>query len=114
MREGLKGTFYLAKTPNEWTGHFSQNGSQTPMVFQTFKVSKHGIKGKGVDSLGEFVISGEVLNKTIAKFVKQYIGKHAVQYEGEIKNKKKEIEGKWSMPEHGLSDSFKIIKTKKK
>ena len=78
------------------------------MRFDHFNINRGVVKGKGNDVVGEFNIQGNVERNGQAKFVKQYVGKHAVQYDGLLTYK--EINGRWSMPEYGIGDNFQIVK----
>jgi len=55
------------------------------------------VKGKGADAIGNFVWSGTYdSNAKTVTMVKQYIGKHSVQYVG-TKTGEKKFEGTWSV-----------------
>ena len=77
------------------------------MVLNSFKLSKTHVKGKGVDTVGQFSIAGTVQGNHV-QFVKQYIGQHKVEYSGMLSKDKKSIDGTWAMPDYGISDTFGI------
>ena len=73
------------------------------MIFETLKVKKTKIRGHGTDPNGEFEIKGKIKHGEV-EFTKQYIGKHAVQYTGNLDGHT--ISGHWSIPEYNLKDEF--------
>jgi len=81
----------------EWVGYYTYQGlpKKCPMHL-TLHFDQNTIKGAGIDGPGQFVIRGtyDELNPDLA-FTKQYIGKHAVEYEAQFKND--EIVGRWSL-----------------
>ena len=52
------------------------------MTIDHLNIFKNKVKGKGTDEVGEYTISGELKPDNTVTFVKQYIGKHSVNYEG--------------------------------
>ena len=95
----------LAVLPSKWEGYWLQGSSRGDMVFEKMTVDNGVVEGMGSDGVGEFEIKG-THDKDGVKFVKQYIGKHAVEYEGKFVNEGV-IEGKWSIGE-GCTGEFKL------
>lgn len=83
-----------------------QGKNQSEMVFSNFQVKRNVIKGSGKDTVGVFAITGSVLPTGQCHFVKQYVGMHAVEYDGSYT--KTRIAGRWSLPAYGMSDTFEI------
>jgi hypothetical protein len=54
------------------------------------------VKGHGTDEVGEFTFEGSFSpNEPVCRIVKQYIGKHAVYYQGTLDPQMMSIEGFW-------------------
>lgn len=80
------------------------------------QVTPEGVFGLGQDSVGKFVLRGyHDPNQSCVSFVKQYLGAHAVHYNGSLwncgKDGKRVIKGTWNIPGncHGhfkLKESF--------
>lgn len=94
-------TFY---TSNDiWKGFYSQNGQQSPMTFTMFSAILGGpVSGAGSDGVGTFHISGSVDQSGNVRFVKQYDGKHSVNYTGTLSGD--QINGQWEL--QGMQDAF--------
>jgi hypothetical protein len=89
-----------------WTGYYLQNGEATP---QKFVLKFHGdsFEGLGQDKLGFFLVLGSIdRRRSAARWVKQYIGAHAVDYEGALSGGR--LVGRWTIQPHGLSDGFAV------
>lgn len=81
----------------EWVGYYTYRGlpQKCPMHL-TLHFDQNTIKGAGIDGPGHFVIHGTFDEHSAAvAFMKQYIGKHAVQYDGRFEAD--EIVGHWSL-----------------
>lgn len=65
--------------------------------------------GYGSDDVGQFQVQGYVTPHAEAVFVKQYIGAHAVNYQGRLSGDS--ISGSWSLS--GMTGDFKISKQEK-
>ncbi len=78
------------------------------MTIDHLNIFKNKVKGKGTDEVGEYTISGELKPDNTVTFVKQYIGKHSVNYEGTFDQIR--ICGKWNIPSQNKSDTFQISK----
>lgn len=91
-------------------GSYLQNGTEHKMDLAKLHVHSNGeINTVGTDGIGDFTIKGHFKSDGAVEFIKQYIGKHSVEYKGRLENR--EINGTWHVG--GLSDLFKIkIKAK--
>ncbi len=85
-----------------WTGYFLQKlipGKHQMELLLTFRRGE--IKGEGRDWVGAFIVRGRYnLADGRCHWVKRYLGKHDVFYEGF--NEGKGIWGTWELPENGL------------
>lgn len=80
------------------------------MTFTMFSAILGGpVTGSGSDAVGAFYISGSVDSNGTVKFVKQYEGKHSVNYTGTLSGDK--IAGSWEL--NGTKDTFEITKQAK-
>jgi len=81
-----------------WNGYWEQAvyGRQ-PMQDFFLRFADGTITGEGRDVIGEFTIEGAYDADGDIKFVKQYVGKHAVLYSGRHDGEGT-ILGKWSIP----------------
>ena len=80
-----------------WDGWFEQFGDRNPMSFRNLQVGLNGqIQGEGGDAVGEFTLRGNIDQRGCVRFIKQYIGQHAVNYQGVLTNAK--INGGWTIP----------------
>lgn len=85
----------------EWVGYYTYRGlaKKCPM-HQTLHFDGNTIKGAGIDNNGQFAIHGTYDERSAeVAFTNQYIGKHAVQYEGRFEGG--EIAGQWSLNQGG-------------
>lgn len=83
----------------EWEGWYEQRGKRNPMKFDHMQIGLNGvIDGKGADTVGHFQIFGQVSRHGSVNFTKQYIGKHAVAYNGVISEST--ITGNWTLGRH--------------
>ena len=92
---GMTGQFELKRMQKEWSGIYTQGGAQKEMRIDHFNMSKGMIKGSGEDAVGQFTITGTYGKQKDVNFVKAYIGKHTVQYQGF--RHKKDIVGMWAV-----------------
>ena len=77
------------------------------MILPSLEIDSMGkISGEGVDTIGNFNISGLKQASGEVQFIKQYVGKHAVYYNGFHANNV--IHGSWSIPNSGYSGSFEL------
>lgn len=74
------------------------------MEFKPLLVKDGVVQGHGSDAVGEFHIFGHHNEKKV-KFIKQYIGKHSVEYKGHVHNGTK-LTGKWEVS--GLTGDFEL------
>ena len=65
-------------------GKYYQNGQAFEMVITFSSLSEGRVLGQGNDDIGPFTMAGTYDNGGSIRFVKQYVGKHAVEYEGHL------------------------------
>lgn len=108
---GMTDDFEINYQIEEWTGSFQMQGQQTAMKISLF-VDPSGVFSLGKDGEGVFVIKG-AYNPASAQltFVKNYIGKYQIQYQGSMFNDSRYLiaSGSWQTS-HGMSGSFEIYK----
>lgn len=80
----------------EWVGYYTYDGKQTlyPMHL-TLNFADGRIHGAGIDNPGTFAIEGAYDASSRAHWLKRYVGKHDVKYEGKFADA--EIVGVWSL-----------------
>lgn len=80
----------------EWVGYYTYHARTTlfPMHL-TLNFIDGRIQGAGIDNPGSFVIQGTYDASSRAEWLKSYVGKHSVRYEGKLKEG--EILGEWTM-----------------
>ena len=80
----------------EWVGYYTYQPKPTlcPMHL-TLNFADGRIQGAGIDNPGAFSIEGTYDAPSRAEWLKRYVGKHSVQYEGRFNDG--EILGEWSM-----------------
>ena len=83
-------------------GKYTQGGRQYEMIFEEFILKNGDIESKGKDVVGEYLMQGKYDNTGNVNMLKQYIGKHSVNYKGIIAFNSKgseinsfKINGKW-------------------
>ena len=103
---GATGSFEISAVFDSWTGFYEQGG-QKHNVSITMTVDQNGIFGTGSDDIGQFVIRGQVQNQ-VAQFSKTYLGKHTVNYHGQMltENGNKIIRGWWNAT--GANGGFEL------
>ena len=81
-----------------WNGYWEQPGLR-PAGDARFRaaICNGVVRGEGRDIVGEFRIDGAYDARGTVKFVKQYIGKHRVLYDG-MHDGEGTIHGNWSIP----------------
>ena len=79
------------------------------MIFDHLNIWNNTITGRGHDDVGEFTINGDFKPNGQVNFVKQYIGQHAVHYEGTYDGNRI-ISGQWKIPAYNMCDAFEISK----
>ena len=93
----------------KWDGFWVQEGyGRQPMRAFALRFAGGTVTGSGTDILGRFTFSGAYDVQTgRVLMVKQYIGKHAVQYNGDPDGEGP-IQGTWVIDYHGvrLTGSF--------
>jgi hypothetical protein len=107
--QGLSDSFEMSRAEKSWSGVYVQDGNEIPMAFNHMNIWNNLIEGRGSDEVGEFTISGDLKPNGQVNFVKQYIGQHSVQYEGQYVDNKI-ISGQWKIPSNNLCDAFEIYK----
>lgn len=78
------------------------------MKIDDMNIYQGAVTGKGRDDVGEFTISGKIDQSNSLSFTKQYIGQHAVEYNGTFTER--QMSGKWSIASFGLSGDFQLTK----
>ncbi len=93
-------------TDVEWKGWYEEMGQRKEMVFRNFYIGMDGkILGEGQDQIGKFTINGHMdMGTGFAQFVKQYKGKHAVNYQGSFTDGA--FRGSWTVA--GSTGSFEL------
>ena len=81
--QGFSDTFEMTRADKRWAGVYMQDGQETEMIFDHMNIWNNRIQGRGSDEVGDFEINGEFKPNGQVNFVKQYIGQHTVQYEGQ-------------------------------
>jgi hypothetical protein len=88
-----------------WKGYYVQNGKQNTMDLDDMQISADGkIHCEGGDSVGEFIINGNVMPNGSFNFKKKYIDQHTVSYNGTIRQGA--LLGHWNFGNQ--KDEFKI------
>jgi hypothetical protein len=80
----------------EWVGYYTYQAK--PNLFPmhlTLNFINGRIQGAGIDNPGTFILEGTYDASSRAAWLKSYVGKHSVKYEGTFKDG--EILGEWSM-----------------
>jgi len=75
------------------------NSTRGDMNFDAVKIDATTVCATGNDENGDFEINGS-LNKTRVKFIKQYIGKHKLIYEGSINPDRSSMKGFYRFEEN--------------
>jgi hypothetical protein len=65
-------------------GKYYQYGQAFVMVFDFFSLREGRVSGQGNDGIGPFTMAGNYDNQGKVSFTKQYVGQHAVEYNGNI------------------------------
>jgi hypothetical protein len=89
----------LTAQSGSWTGYYIQYNKQFPFSMQLFLGNVDGlVKGEGKDSNGLFSVSGSwsKLDGSV-QFIKQYVGAHAVTYDGRLSHRGGQIDGKYTV-----------------
>ena len=109
---GNNGAFQLSEhRKRQWEGYYQQYGVKHPMTFAYLEFECGGkISGEGTDEVGKFTISGLLQPTGQVQFIKQYLGMHAVYYNGF--RTYNVISGNWSLGPTGTSsgDSFELTR----
>jgi hypothetical protein len=90
-------------------GKYHQYQQAYDMFFDFFSLREGRVSGQGHDSIGHFTIAGTYDDEGEVSFTKQYIGQHAVEYNGNIKYDNLggfQIQGKWSI--NNQTDEFSL------
>lgn len=92
----------------QWHAYYIYDKKKNEMNFDYFVVIRKFIRGSGKDEVGEYTINGSHdPSSHYVAMLKQYVGKHAVQYNGSLKDGHK-ILGTWVVD--GMNDKFRISK----
>ncbi|CAE8608959.1 unnamed protein product [Polarella glacialis] len=92
-----------------WSGFYNDilKGTKGDMRFESFVIDVKSVRGGGADTVGEFVLKGTRNGKFI-KFTKQYVGRHAIGYEGtlvDLEGGNQKIVGECYFPHQGPKGS---------
>lgn len=108
---GMTDNFEINYQIEEWNGSFQTNGQQNQMKIYLF-VDPSGIFSLGKDGEGVYVIKGSY-NPSSAQlsFIKHYIGKYQIQYQGSMFNDSRFliVTGSWQTS-HGMNGSFEVYR----
>jgi hypothetical protein len=89
-------SFSNPDVPVRWTGKYLQNGQPVQMSIDRLSVDVTGrISGDGGDQVGSFSMSGQIFPNGTFQMIKQYHGRHAVNYNGVVGNGT--LSGQWSL-----------------
>jgi hypothetical protein len=81
-----------------WNGYWEQTGyGRQRMRDFTLRFAGGSVAGEGHDMIGSFTVTGAYDTRGAIKLVKQYLGKHAVLYDG-THDGEGTIFGQWSIP----------------
>lgn len=86
-----------------WSGFYMYCDVQYPFTMD-LEFRGSSVTGIGVDGIGNFSIKGTVSKTDEVVFVKQYIGKHSVDYKGNLSKNGREMSGMYNVGT--LHDSF--------
>lgn len=89
------GTFNIMPGWQKWKGGFWQGGNFSEMVIDEMYIGPGGVRGRGSDAVGAFVVQGYTHGDQVS-FAKQYIGQHTVFYNGQWQGKN--VVGRWQIP----------------
>lgn len=100
---GLINASLFTDSRGAMSGWYEQSGRKTKMEIDFFEIKEARISGSGVDKIGRFEVNGSHGNDCRFEFRKQYIGKHFVDYFGEmsIKNELVCLAGEWKLKDYG-------------
>ncbi|CAF1131186.1 unnamed protein product [Adineta steineri] len=88
-------------------GKYYQYNQAFDMFFDFFSLREGRVSGQGNDAIGPFTMAGNYDNEGKVSFTKQYVGQHAVEYDGNIYCDNLggfQIKGNWSIK--NLTDEF--------
>ena len=81
-----------------WAGWWEQSGwGRQPMTEFDLRFVDGRVTGGGRDVVGRFTVRGGCDDRGYVRLVKQYVGRHAVVYEG-THDGEGTILGRWSIP----------------
>lgn len=97
--QGIPSNFSSFSNPDipvRWTGKYLQNGQPVQMSIDRLSVDVTGrISGEGGDQVGGFSMNGQIYPNGTFQMVKQYHGRHSVNYSGTVGNGT--LSGQWSL-----------------
>ena len=80
-----------------WRGFWEAEGwGRHPMDPLELRFSDGQVEGEGCDCIGHFTFHGDYSDRGELRMVKQYIGQHAVLYEGRVDGEGAVV-GQWSV-----------------
>lgn len=97
-----------------WKAQYEQNGTWHDMNFNSINVLEQPngqINASGTDEVGQFTFQGHFNNADSGcKIVKQYLGQHAIYYEGVLNKFAGEINGHWGFNPGSNDGGFRMKK----
>jgi hypothetical protein len=80
-----------------WRGYWEQLGwGRQPMAPLTLRFAGGRVEGEGRDCIGRFTFAGRYDERGTVTMTKQYVGRHAVRYEGTYDGEGT-LFGRWSI-----------------
>lgn len=97
-----------------WAAQYEQNGTWHDMHFEQLNVQAQPggiIQGKGKDEVGEFTFEGSFSpNNPECRIHKQYLGQHAIYYQGKVDPQTGAISGSWGFEPGESNGGFRMRK----
>jgi hypothetical protein len=87
----------MIQMANHWNGYWEQRGmGRQPMESLVLQFDNGVVRGSGCDIIGRFTFAGRMAPDGRVQLNKQYIGQHAVLYQGQFDGEGA-IFGQWSI-----------------
>lgn len=95
-----------------WLAQYEQKNSWHDMKFTTLNVNPAPsgiVDGAGSDDIGQFTFKGTFSpNAPVCRVTKQYLGKHAIYYEGTYDGNSGIIMGHWGFEPGSKDGNFRM------
>ena len=95
-----------------WRAQYEQYGKWHDMTFSSINVELTPgglIMGKGSDEVGQFTFQGSLhMKEPKCGIHKQYLGKHAIYYQGNVNAQAGEINGSWGWKPGDSNGGFRM------